>query len=141
MLITDFLRALGEVVPLSAADYDRDAVGLQVGLPSQTPLESVLFAYEVTLPVVQEAKERGANLIVAFHPLIFPSIAAVTDSTRTGVLIRELVKSDIALYVLHTAFDTHSEFGTSRLMAESLGLQNITILKKVLSPSLLMSEV
>ncbi|HEY3874699.1 MAG TPA: Nif3-like dinuclear metal center hexameric protein [Candidatus Kapabacteria bacterium] len=128
MLITEFLSALEAIVPLSAAGYARDAIGLQVGLPRSTELHAALFAYEVTREVIVEARERGANLIVAFHPLIFPSIDAITDATRTGELIRELIRNEIALYVQHTAFDTHPEFGTSRLMAEALSLRNIHIL-------------
>lgn len=133
MLLSDFLRALEQIVPLEAAGYSRDAIGLQVGFDAKTPLTKVLFAYEVTQDVVKEAKQIGAKLIVAFHPLIFPTIPAVTDGTRTGTLLRDLIKHDIALYIQHTAFDTHPEFGTSRLMAEKLGLANIGILREVLN--------
>jgi dinuclear metal center YbgI/SA1388 family protein len=133
MLITEFLNALEMVVPLTAVGYARDAIGLQVGLPNSTALTDALFAYEVTDPVISEARNRKANLIVAFHPLIFPSVDAITDRTRTGHLIRELIKNEIALYVQHTAFDTHPEFGTSILMAEALGLSNITTLTKISS--------
>lgn len=129
MLITEFLHAFNEIVPLGAIGYDRDAVGLQVGLPSDTRLTKALFAYEVTRSVINEAREVGANLIVAFHPLIFPSISSVTTATRTGDLIRELVKSEIALFVLHTAFDTQTEFGTSQLMADVLELEDVRPLK------------
>ncbi len=125
MLITDFTRALERIVPLSSIAFDGDRVGMQVGLPSETLLSKVLFAYEVTTEVIAEARDRDANLIVAFHPLIFPNITSVTDTHRTGALLRELLKADIALYVQHTAFDAQIEFGTSRLMAEALKLQNI----------------
>ncbi|MDP4200992.1 MAG: Nif3-like dinuclear metal center hexameric protein [Bacteroidota bacterium] len=136
MLIPEFLHALEHVVPLSAAGYERDAIGLQVGLAAGTELTGVLFAYEVTSEVIADARERDANLIVAFHPLIFPTIPAVTDATRTGMLIRALIKSDIALYVQHTAFDTHPEFGTSRLMAEALGLKEIRTLSPLMREGL-----
>ena len=125
MLISEFTRALEEVVPLAAIGYERDAVGLQVGLPEGTVLKNVLFAYEVTSEIIAEARERDANLIVAFHPLIFLNVDSVTDRTRTGRLIRELVKSDVALYVQHTAFDSQTEFGTSQLMADVLDLDDI----------------
>lgn len=125
MLITEFIRALEEVVPLGSIGYEKDAVGLQVALPRSTELTKVLVAYEATQEVINEAKQRGANLILAFHPLIFPSVRNIGDSDRTGALIRQLVKSDIALYVQHTAFDTHPRFGTSKLMAEVLELENI----------------
>ncbi len=137
MLIPEFLRALEQVVPLSAAGYDRDAIGLQVGLAAGAEITGVLFAYEVTEGVIAEAKKRRANLIVAFHPLIFPSVAAVTDATRTGQLIRDLVKSNIALYIQHTAFDTHPEFGTSRLMAKELGILDTQPLRGVMSVGLM----
>jgi dinuclear metal center YbgI/SA1388 family protein len=128
MLISEFLLALELVVPLRAVGYDRDAVGLQVGLPEGAELTAALFAYEVTHEVIAEARAKNANLIVAFHPLIFPNVDSITDATRTGTIIRELVKSDIALYIQHTAFDTQPEFGTSILMAEALKLQDIQTL-------------
>ena len=131
MLISEFLLALETVVPLAAVGYERDAVGLQVGLPEGTKLTAALFAYEATREVIAEARKRKANLIVAFHPLIFPNVDAITDATRTGALIRELVKSDIALYIQHTAFDTQPEFGTSVLMAEALKLEDIETLAPI----------
>ena len=125
MKISDFLKAFNEVIPLAAIGYAKDVVGLQVGFEKGTELRKVLLAYEITDEVIDEALQVKANLIVCYHPLIFPNISSVTDSTRTGSLIRKLVKNDIALYVIHTAFDSHPEFGTSRLMADALGLQKI----------------
>ncbi len=125
MLITEFIHALEEVVPLASAGYARDAVGLQVGGEPDAKLEKVLIAYEVTEEIIQEAIEIGANLIVAFHPLIFPTVDRLTNASRTGKLVRDLIKADISLYVLHTAFDSQIEFGTSRLMAEVLELESI----------------
>lgn len=131
MLISEFLLALETVVPLKAVGYDRDAVGLQVGLPEGTELTAALFVYEVTPEAIAEAQKRNANLIVAFHPLIFPNVDAITDATRTGALLRELVKSDVALYIQHTAFDTQPEFGTSILMAKALKLEDIETLAPI----------
>jgi dinuclear metal center YbgI/SA1388 family protein len=125
MLITDFTRALEEIIPLGAIGFEKDAVGMQVGLPGGAELTKALFAYEVTSEVIEEARSVGANLIVAYHPLIFPSMRSIGDSDRTGALVRELVKHDIGLYIQHTAFDAHPKHGTSRLMAEALGLENI----------------
>src|SRR5581483_105573 len=136
MLISEFLHRLETVVPLEAAGYERDAIGLQAGLDAETELRAALFAYEVTSEVIVEANSRNANLIVAFHPLIFPAITAITDRTRTGFLLREVIRSNIALYIQHTAFDTHPEFGTSRLMAQALGLETIETLSPLSRPDL-----
>ena len=127
MLIRDALSSLERLVPLSAAGYEKDAIGVQVGFERDAELTKALVAYEVTSEVIDEAIEAGANLIIAYHPLIFPHISALTDATRTGALLRKLVKADIALYVVHTAFDAYSE-GTSYLMAQALGLKNISAL-------------
>jgi dinuclear metal center YbgI/SA1388 family protein len=123
--ISSFLSALAEVIPLQTAGYPKDAVGLQVGYEKVAEIQKVLLAYEITDDVIDEALQARANLIISYHPLIFPNIASITDSTRTGALVRRLVKNEIALYVIHTAFDSHPEFGTSRLMADALGLQKI----------------
>ena len=131
MTISEFLHALESVVPLAAVGYAHDAVGLQVGLPEGSALTAALFAYEATREVFAEARKRKANLIVAFHPLIFPNVDAITDETRTGALIRELIKNDIALYIQHTAFDTQPEFGTSVLMGEALKLEDIETLAPI----------
>lgn len=125
MLIRDFLSLFEQRVPPGSVGYAKDAVGLQIGLPASAELSSVLCAYEVTEEIVDEAVARGANLILAFHPLIFPNLRAVTESDRTGVLVRRLIKSEIAVYITHTAFDANPELGTNRLIAEVLGLENI----------------
>ncbi|HYM19603.1 MAG TPA: Nif3-like dinuclear metal center hexameric protein [Candidatus Kapabacteria bacterium] len=124
MLISELLGALSKTFPLSSAGYEKDAVGLQIGYDNGVKLTKALIAYEVTDEVATEAIDIGANLIIAYHPLIFPSVSAITDTTRTGALTRLLIKKNIALYVLHTAFDAHSELGTSALMASALGLVN-----------------
>ena len=125
MKIAEFLKAFDGVVPLAATGYTKDAVGLQVGYERNAELQKVLLAYEITDEVIDEALAVKANIIISYHPLIFQNISSVTDSTRTGTLIRKLIKNNIALYVIHTAFDTHTEFGTSRLMADALGLLEI----------------
>ena len=132
MLITELLPILETMVPLAAAGYERDAVGLQVGPPAGTHVSRVLFAYEVTMGVIEEATARGANLIVVFHPLIFPSLTAVTDRTRTGRLLAELIRRGIALYVQHTAFDTQPELGTSHVLAQALGLREVRCLSPLI---------
>ncbi|MEP7234068.1 MAG: Nif3-like dinuclear metal center hexameric protein [Ignavibacteriota bacterium] len=128
MKIADFLSAFNEVIPLAAIGYAKDAVGLQVGYGQGSEVTKILLAYEVTNEVIDEAIGAGANLIVSYHPLIFPNIGSVTDATRTGSLLRRLIKNDLALYVIHTALDSHPEYGTSRLMANELGLTDIRIL-------------
>lgn len=125
ILLRDLVAALSRAFPLRTAGYEKDAVGLQVGFDSDADLRKLLVAYEVTDAVIDEAIAVGANCILTYHPLIFPNLSAITDSSRTGKLVRRLVRENIALYVLHTAFDANTSFGTSSLMAQALGLQSV----------------
>jgi len=54
--------------PQVKMDYDN--VGLLVGDPN-APVSSILTCLDVTDAVVGEAIEKGCELIVAHHPLIF----------------------------------------------------------------------
>lgn len=122
MLITELIAALNREIPLALAMQD-DPVGMQV-LPRDRPVTTVAVAYEVDERVVKAAAEAGAELIVAFHPLIYPSLRSITPATRVERTVMELIRRDIGLYILHTAFDAYPE-GTSFLLAKRLGMQGI----------------
>ena len=59
-------------------EYDNS--GLLVGSPSQE-IKNILFALDVTQPVIDEAVAIGAELIVTHHPLMFSAIHTLTDET------------------------------------------------------------
>jgi dinuclear metal center YbgI/SA1388 family protein len=123
MRTTDFLKLLEEDLPLELAMPD-DPVGLQV-MAEDREVAVVGVAYEIDERVVEEASRRGVDLLVAFHPLIYPSLSAVTPNGRVGRVVIELVRRGIGLHIVHTAFDAHPR-GTSRLLAEGLGLEKIS---------------
>lgn len=83
---------------------ENDPVGLQVGSPEEY-LENVLVTLEVTPSVVQEAVDRGVNLIISHHPLIFQPLTSLDYRTTTGRLIKSLVQNGINLFVAHTNLD------------------------------------
>ena len=64
-----------------------DNSGLLVGSPSRE-VRSILFALDVTGPVIDEAAALGADLIVTHHPLMFSAIRSLTDETYEGRLIQ-----------------------------------------------------
>jgi dinuclear metal center YbgI/SA1388 family protein len=122
MRITEFIDRLEEELPLSLAMPD-DPVGMQV-LPEDDILAGVAVSYEVTERVIAKTSEAGANLLVVFHPLIYPSLRRITPASRVERCVIELIRRRIGLYVVHTAFDAHPK-GTSMLLATSLGMQNL----------------
>ncbi len=122
MTIKEFTRHLDQEIPLAHAMPD-DPVGLQV-MPRNNQVTTVAVAYELNERIVELAGEAGAELIVAFHPLIYPHLKQITGSNRVERTVIDLIDQRIGLYVLHTAFDAHPQ-GTSHLLAKELGCTEI----------------
>lgn len=108
--------------------FSYDNVGLQAG-DANSEVSAILTTLDLTDAVIDEAIENNVNLIVAHHPLIFPTISSVTTSTAIGKLLIKLIKNDIHFYVSHTNLDSIKD-GVSFVLAEKLGLQNIEFLSQ-----------
>ncbi len=103
-----------------------DNVGLQVGNPSGE-VGRVLVTLEVTGEVVDEARDKGAQMILSHHPLIFKSLNRVLATDDVGGLVASLIKSDISLLVAHTNLDRARD-GVSDVLARTLGLEDIGVM-------------
>jgi dinuclear metal center YbgI/SA1388 family protein len=108
---------------------DWDVVGLVSGSPSQS-ISKVLLTVDVTSEVVEYAKQVGADLIFAHHPLLLRGVTSVAEDTSKGLVVSGLIKSGIALYTAHTNADSVAT-GTSAAITSKLNLKNT----RVLSPS------
>lgn len=98
-----------------------DAVGLVVGNPDNN-ISKVLLTVDPSEAVIQEAKDFGAELIVAHHPLILKGVSSVAESTRKGQLISKLIRADLALFTVHTNADV-AKPGVSDALGEALGIK------------------
>src|SRR6056297_1452325 len=110
--------------PNTKLDYDN--VGLLVGDPNQH-ISRALTCLDVTLDVVEDAIDKGCELIVAHHPLIFKSIDSINPVDEQGKVIYELIKNDISLIAAHTNLDAALD-GVSFVLAQKLGLENVKFL-------------
>lgn len=106
--------------------FENDKIGLQVGSPNAL-VDRVLVALEVTDEVLKEARDKGVDLVVSHHPLIYQSLDRVVANDFTGGLVAGLVKSDISLFVAHTNLD-RAVGGVSDVLAHVLDLQDIEVL-------------
>lgn len=112
--------------PKVKMDYDN--VGLLVGDP-EANVTSILTCLDVTDAVVAEAIEKGCELIVAHHPLIFSKIGSINPTNEQGRIIYKLIKNDIGLLVAHTNLDAALD-GVSFVLANILGLDDLRFLDK-----------
>ena len=69
----------GRIPPALALDFDN--VGLLCGFPDRE-IGRVLVALDITLDVIGEASQAGAELIVAHHPLIFTTCGIFCRPSR-----------------------------------------------------------
>ncbi len=129
MKIKEVIKFLEDFAPVKLAE-SWDNVGLHVGNP-ESEVNKVLLALDATDEVIDEAINLGANLIVTHHPMIFKALKNVNATSPIGKRIIKLIKYDIAVYVVHTNLDLNIG-GTSEVLADVLGLENL----KVLEPSL-----
>jgi dinuclear metal center YbgI/SA1388 family protein len=125
MKLSDICFFLDSAVPLSfQEEYDNS--GLHVG-SADSEITSALITLDVTEDVLAEAVQKGCNLIISHHPLIFNSLKSITGRTVAERIIKAAIKKDIAIYSAHTNLDALSD-GVSRKMAEKLELMNISVL-------------
>lgn len=106
-----------------------DNAGFLVGR-EEASVSKILVALDITEEVVREAAERGAQLIVAHHPVIFGGAKSVTDQTVTGRILLSLVENRIAAICAHTNLDA-VEGGVNDALALRLGLTGIGQLRQI----------
>ena len=123
--IKDIVAYLEQVAPL-AYQEDYDNAGLVVG-EADALVTGVLISLDITEAVLQEAKAKACNLIIAHHPLIFRPIYQLTGKDRVSRCITYAIKQDLAIYILHTNLDNIAQ-GVNRQIAQTLGLQDLSIL-------------
>ncbi len=121
MKIAELIALIDEFAPYSAqAEYDNS--GLCFGDPEEQ-VDAALLTTDVTPEVVDEAMDRGCNVIISHHPVIFGAVKSITPDggMRSTVLVRA-IKADIALLSAHTNLDV-CDGGLNDRVATMLGLQ------------------
>lgn len=126
--VNEIKSALFELAPAYMKE-SWDNVGLLCGRGNQE-VDTVLVALDPFPPIAQEAQERGAQLLITHHPLIFlvtGSLRAVNDESIVGRTILDLAENKIAAVNIHTNLDA-APGGVNDVLAEILGLSGIQVL-------------
>lgn len=105
-----------------------DNAGFLVGR-GDAPVSRILVSLDITEPVIQEARELGAELIVSHHPVIWGGAKTVTDQTPTGRKLLAMAENHIAGICAHTNLDAVAD-GVNDALARRLGLEDIAQLKQ-----------
>lgn len=125
MKIKDITSYLESVAPL-AYQESYDNAGLLIG-SKDAVVKAVLVTLDITEEVIDEAIAKGANLVIAHHPLIFGGLKKITGANYVERCVIKAIKNDIAIYASHTNLDSVTG-GVNSMICEKLGLKNCKIL-------------
>lgn len=125
MQLKSVLSKVSKLYPEAYADSAWDNTGLLIDCSVEKDISQnkpkVLLTIDLTESVAQEAIESGCNLIVAYHPFIFPSwkkLAPNGNSQHASAI--KLIQSGISVYSPHTAVDA-AKNGVNDWLSASLG--------------------
>ena len=125
MKIVDLIAAI-EVFAAPELQEEYDNAGLITG-NSSWDCSGVLCSLDVTPSVVQEARAKNCNLIIAHHPIVFKGLKRINGKTYVEQVIIDAIKHDIAIYAAHTNLD-NVVLGVNGKIASLLGLVRTSIL-------------
>ena len=116
------LSALERFAPLPLQE-SWDNAGLQVGL-TETEVSGALLCLDVTEKIVEEAIQKGCNLIVSHHPLLFRGLKTISDLTDVQRTVMKAIENRICVISMHTNMD-NAKGGVNFKIAEKLGLHDV----------------
>lgn len=126
MTIRQIIEKLEQYAPL-ALQEGYDNAGLILGHPD-TEVKAALLCIDVTEQVIDEAIDRGCDLVISHHPLIFVGLKRINGSSYLERAVIKAIKHGVAVYSSHTNMDVVWN-GVNVHIAEKLGLQSIEILR------------
>lgn len=103
--LEELLDLLHEIAPLElAAEWDNVGLLLRADA-ARDRVDRCLLTIDLTDAVVDEAREFGADLVVAYHPPIFKPMARLDAADPAqGRVVRALL-AGFSVYAPHTALD------------------------------------
>lgn len=103
------VESMRHLYPESLADKSFDNTGLLLEAPIPPSLKrkanSVLLTIDLTKAVAEEAIEENHSVVVAYHPIIFRGLKALTFEDSQQQTLLRLASHGVSVYSPHTAVD------------------------------------
>lgn len=113
--VRDILKYIDEKAPFDSA-MDFDNVGLMVGSEDKE-VKTAVVALDATVSVVTEAAEKGAELIITHHPVIFKPLKRLSENSVPYLA----AKFGITVISAHTNLDI-APGGVNDTLAGNIGV-------------------
>jgi dinuclear metal center YbgI/SA1388 family protein len=101
------------------ADYPPALNGLQVDAPGQE-VHTIAVAVDASLPVIRQAAESGADLLMVHHGLFWTGLQPITGALHEK--LRLCLETGLAIYSAHLPLDVHPLLGNNACIARALDL-------------------
>ncbi|KGL40208.1 Nif3-like dinuclear metal center hexameric protein [Listeria newyorkensis] len=121
----EYIAILEGIAPKKYA-MEGDPIGLQIGDLARK-VRKIMFTLDVLENVVDEAIEKGVDMIIAHHPLLFRPLKKIDFGTPQGRIVKKLIKHDIIVYAAHTNLDI-ANGGVNDVISDLLGLGDTEII-------------
>ena len=115
--VSDIYSFIDSIAPYDTqAEFDNS--GYMIG-SRDAEVNRILVALDLTLDVLEEAKQNNADLIITHHPVIFQPLHSVMSDT----VVFDTIKSGISVISAHTNLDI-AENGVNATLIKTLGFNN-----------------
>lgn len=120
MRLDDLVRYLDGYLRIGEVSDDPNALnGLQVENAGE--VQNVAVAVDACQAVIDQAAERGADLLIVHHGLYWGGLEPLVG--RNYRRVSSLVRHGTALYAAHLPLDRHPEVGNNVVLARRLGME------------------
>ena len=104
MTLKELYEYLEKKMPPSLMEeWDNDGM---MCCPNPTnEVKRTLVTLDVTEEIVDYAIDRGFDLIISHHPLIFKPISAITDSNNVSRKVIKLLEAGVSVFSFHSRAD------------------------------------
>ena len=117
--VQEIINYFESFAPLCTA-MDFDNCGLIVG-DARLCVKKALLALDITSEVVCEAAQKGCELIISHHPVIFQPIKRLGTASVPYLLAQK----GIAALCMHTNLDLGESFGVNICLGRAAGLDEV----------------
>ena len=124
MTVSELYQFLDARLPRDlSCEWDND--GLMCCPDPTREVKRVLLALDITEAIVDEAVEKGCDVILSHHPLVFRPVRVLTPEGGVPRKLIRLVQNGISAMSFHTRLDAVTG-GVNDVLAAALGLLNIS---------------
>src|SRR3954454_15878195 len=124
--LNEVIALLERLAPLDLAeDWDNTGLLLEPLGAAARPIERAFLCIDLSESVLDEALERGADLLIAYHPPLFRGLKRLRARSAEERLLLRTLSAGLSVYSPHTALDATTD-GVNDWLARAFGAGRCT---------------